>query len=154
MASLIETAPWVVALERQRTLLFSVSGALLALNYWMVVVRPRRCAPGELCHMDTPFMRFNRRLYWLSVVMFAVALVITYGSAAVFASGHGPLFGAATPTLGKGGWQFDQAWLGRMVEGPGTDEQTLRTMISFGITEDLQISGSVPIVLDSSGLMP
>jgi hypothetical protein len=70
------------------------------------------------------------------------------------ASGHGPVFGAATPTLGKGGWQLDQAWLGRLVEGPGTDEQTLRTMISFGITEDLQISGSVPIVLDSSPLMP
>jgi hypothetical protein len=70
------------------------------------------------------------------------------------ASGHGPVFGAATPTLGKGGWQLDQAWLGRLVEGPQTDEQTLRTMISFGITEDLQISGSVPIVLDSTTLMP
>ena len=80
MASLIETAPWVVALERQRTLLFSVSGALLALNYWMVVVRPRRCAPGELCHIDNPFMRFNRRLYWISLTLFIVALVVTYGS--------------------------------------------------------------------------
>jgi hypothetical protein len=70
------------------------------------------------------------------------------------ASGHGPVFGAATPTLGKGGWQLDQAWLGRLVEGPSTDEQTLRTMISFGITEDLQISGSVPIVLDSTTVMP
>ena len=70
------------------------------------------------------------------------------------ASGHGPVFGAATPTLGKGGWQIDQAWLGRLVEGPGTDEQTLRTMISFGITEDLQISGSFPITLDRTPLMP
>jgi len=80
MASLIETSPWVVALERQSTLLFSVSGALLALNYWMVVVRPRRCAPGELCHIDSPFMRFNRRLYWISLTLFIVALVVTYGS--------------------------------------------------------------------------
>ena len=64
------------------------------------------------------------------------------------------MFGASTPTLGKGGWQLDQAWLGRMVEGPHTDEQTLRTMISFGVTEDLQVSGSVPIVLDDSTLMP
>jgi hypothetical protein len=70
------------------------------------------------------------------------------------ASGHGPVFAAATPTLGKGGWQIDQAWLGRLVDGPGTDEQTLRTMISFGITEDLQISGSLPITLDTSSLMP
>ncbi len=80
MASLIETAPWIVALERHRLVLFGVSGALLALNYWMVVVRPRQCAPGELCHIDSPFMRFNRRLYWISLALFAVALAITYGS--------------------------------------------------------------------------
>ena len=80
MASLIEAAPWVVVLERNRPLLFGVSGALLALNYWMVCVRPSRCAPGELCHIDSPFMRFNRRLYWISVALFALALVVTYGS--------------------------------------------------------------------------
>jgi len=84
MASLIETAPWIVALERYRLVLFSVSGTLLALNYWMVVVRPRQCAPGELCHLDSPFMRFNRRLYWTSVVLFAVALTATYGSLLVW----------------------------------------------------------------------
>lgn len=71
----------------------------------------------------------------------------------LLASGHGPVFAAATPTLGKGGWQIDQAWLGRLVEGPGTDEQTLRTMISYGITEDVQISGSFPITLERSSLM-
>jgi hypothetical protein len=80
MASIIETAPWIVALERYRLVLFSVSGTLLALNYWMVGVRPRRCAPGELCHIDSPFMRFNRRLYWASVALFAAALIVTYGS--------------------------------------------------------------------------
>jgi hypothetical protein len=79
MASIIETAPWIVALERYRLVLFSVSGTLLALNYWMVGVRPR-CAPGELCHIDSPFMRFNRRLYWTSVALFAAALIVTYGS--------------------------------------------------------------------------
>jgi hypothetical protein len=80
MASLIETAPWIVVLERNRLVLFSVSGVFLALNYWMVVVRPRQCAPGELCHIDNPFMRFNRRLYWISFALFVVALVVTYGS--------------------------------------------------------------------------
>jgi hypothetical protein len=80
MASLIETAPWIVVLGRNRSVLFSVSGGLLALNYWMVVVRPRRCVPGELCHVDSPFMRFNRRLYWMSLALFTMALVVTYGS--------------------------------------------------------------------------
>ena len=54
---------------------------------------------------------------------------------AVAASGHGPVFGAATPTLGKGGWSFDQAWMGRR-DRSGDDDQMLRTMVSFGITED------------------
>ena len=84
----------------------------------------------------------------------AGALLVLSVPCLASASGHGPVFGAATPTLGKGGWQLDQAWLGRLVEGPNTDEQTLRTMVSFGLTEDLQISGSVPIVLDTSSLMP
>jgi hypothetical protein len=70
------------------------------------------------------------------------------------AAGHGPVFGAATPTLGKGGWQLDQAWFGRLGRGPLTEEQMLRTMISVGITEDVQISASVPIVLESSIYMP
>ena len=80
MASLIETAPWIVVLARHRLVLFSVSAGLLALNYWMVVVRPRECAPGELCHIESPFMRFNRRLYWISLALFVLALVVTYGS--------------------------------------------------------------------------
>jgi hypothetical protein len=70
------------------------------------------------------------------------------------ASGHGPVFGSATPTLGKGAWQIDQAWLVRLGDGPGTEEQTLRTMVSFGVTEDVQISASVPIMLETSYFMP
>ncbi len=66
------------------------------------------------------------------------------------ASGHGPVFGGAPPTLGKGGWQLDQAWMGRLGRGRQDDEQMLRTMLSVGITEDLQISGSLPITLDSA----
>ena len=83
MASIIDAAPWFIELQRYKTVMFGVSGAALALNYWLVVVRSRRCAPGELCHMDTPFMHFNRRLYWTSVVLFAAALVLTYGSQVV-----------------------------------------------------------------------
>lgn len=70
------------------------------------------------------------------------------------ASGHGPVFGAATPTLGKGGWSFDQAWMGRHGTGSGESDQMLRSMISFGLTEDLQISGSLPIALRSGNHMP
>ena len=53
---------------------------MLALNYWLVVVRPRRCAPGEVCHVDSPVMRFNRRLFWFSALVYVVAVALTYGS--------------------------------------------------------------------------
>jgi len=52
----------------------------MVLNYWLVVIRPRDCAPGEICHMDSPLMRWNRRLYWTSAVILVSALVLTYGS--------------------------------------------------------------------------
>ena len=60
--------------------MFSASGALLALNYWLVVIRSRRCAPGEVCHIDSPLMRWNHRVWRVSVVVYVIALAITYGS--------------------------------------------------------------------------
>jgi hypothetical protein len=70
------------------------------------------------------------------------------------ANGHGPVFGGATPTLGKGGWQLDQAWMVRLGEVSGTEEQALRTMVSFGITEDLMISASLPIMIEEPLFVP
>ena len=73
---------------------------------------------------------------------------------ALYASGHGPVFGAATPTLGKGGWSFDQAWMGQVMDGTADTSALLRGMISFGITEKLQISGSLPVPLTKTDAMP
>ena len=87
-------------------------------------------------------------------VLVAMLLLGASVPSAALASGHGPVFGAATPTLGKGGWSFDQVWMGRTSDAPDTNDQLLRTMISFGVTKDLQISGSVPIALTSSSQMP
>src|ERR1051326_4968105 len=42
----------------------------------------------------------------------ATAALVFLASVPLSASGHGPIFGGATPTLGKGGWQFDTAWMG------------------------------------------
>lgn len=82
------------------------------------------------------------------------ALLLSASPQHTAASGHGPVFGGAPPTLGKGGWQLDQAWMGRVGHGRSDDEQMLRTMLSVGITEDLQISGSLPITLNSGIYMP
>jgi hypothetical protein len=79
IASVLEVAPWFAEVGRHKPLLFGGSAVLLLLNYWLVVVRPRRCEPGDLCHVDTGFMRFNRRLYWTSVAIYVAALAVTYG---------------------------------------------------------------------------
>jgi hypothetical protein len=76
----------------------------------------------------------------------SIVVVLVLGEPKVSASGHGPVFGAATPTLGRGGWSVDQAWTFRA--GDETDSaQMFKTMVSFGITERLQISGSIPLVM-------
>ncbi|MGQ0702237.1 MAG: hypothetical protein ACT4PM_03790 [Gemmatimonadales bacterium] len=59
--------------------------------------------------------------------------------------GHGPAYGLSTPTLGKGGWSLDVAAMSRFVGE--TQTVMLRPMLSYGITEDLQISGSFPMPL-------
>lgn len=76
----------------------------------------------------------------------AVALAVLLQAASARAAGHGPVFGATTPTLGRGGWSLDQAWTARCGED-GDRQQMLRTMLSFGITENLQVSGSVPLAM-------
>ena len=80
VASAVSAAPWLAAVSGHKNLVFALSGGLMALNYWLVVVRPRRCAPGDVCHVDSPLMRFNRRMFRVSGVIFVIALVLTYGS--------------------------------------------------------------------------
>lgn len=83
----------------------------------------------------------------------AIALVCLFASAGTASpSGHGPLFGGATPVLGKGGWAFDAAWMARSSEDAFA--QTLRTMISFGVTEEIQLSGSVPFDIGTHPPLP
>ena len=82
-----------------------------------------------------------------------LALMVAAMPQATAASGHGPVFGGATPTLGKGGWSFDQAWMG-MRDQTGDHDQMLRSMLGRGITENLQVTISLPIALSSSRGMP
>jgi hypothetical protein len=81
-----------------------------------------------------------------------VTLTVAAGSERLGANGHGPLFGAATPVLGKGGWSFDAAVMGRSTED--AIAQTLRGLISFGVTENLQLSASLPLEIGSHPPMP
>lgn len=82
-------------------------------------------------------------------IAFAMVVALTPPA---HASGHGPVFGAATPTLGRGGWSVDQGYTFR--SGDHTDsQQTFKTMVAFGITETVQVSASIPIAM-RDGLAP
>jgi len=83
----------------------------------------------------------------------AAFFFVCIASEPAWASGHGPVFGAATPTLGRGGWSLDQTWTIRTAEGDD-DQQMLKTMLSFGVTENLQISTSLPVVMNDGGVGP
>ncbi len=69
-----------------------------------------------------------------------------------WASGHGPVFGFTTPTNAKGGWSLDVGVMGR-VGGQATGSMT-RAMLAYGITQDLQISVSAPVIFQSTSIAP
>lgn len=69
-----------------------------------------------------------------------------------FSSGHGPVFGMATPTNAAGGWSLDLGLMGRT-----SDEDNgamTRAMLTYGFTEDVQLSVSAPLVFASAPLSP
>ena len=71
-----------MAVGRNKGSVFLAVGGLLAMNYWLAVVRPRRqvCAPGEVCHVESPAMRVNRLMFWLSVSIYVAAVTLSYGA--------------------------------------------------------------------------
>jgi mercuric ion transport protein len=82
VASTVASAPWLIVVSRYRGWVYLGAGVLLAITYWIVVVRPRTldCAPGDACHVDSPAMRFSRYAFWTAVVIYACAVSIGYGA--------------------------------------------------------------------------
>ncbi len=80
IVSTLEVAPWLVAVGRHKTLIFASVAVMLGFNYWFAIVRPRRlhCAPGEICHIDSPTMRVSRVMFWTSVVVWVGAVVFNF----------------------------------------------------------------------------
>lgn len=76
----------------------------------------------------------------LIVILAIVALSKTY------AQGHGPLYGLQTPTLAKGGVDFNAAAMSLVTK----DDQSfmLRYIWSYGVTEDLQLNITTPTMIN------
>jgi hypothetical protein len=90
----------------------------------------------------------TRCLTWALVLLAASPAAPRAG-----AQGHGPAFGLSTPTLRKGGWSLDAGFMGQLV---GEHEMVMfRPIGSCGLTEDLQLSVSLPVpVYTSEGMVP
>ena len=82
----------------------------------------------------------------------AAGLVAAVTALPLSAQGHGPVYGLSTPTLGRGGWSLDVAAMGRLFDGGRT--AMLRPMLSYGVTEDLQISTSLPVPVARDAAAP
>ena len=75
-----------------------------------------------------------------------LAAVCVLSPQPVAASGHGPVFGLATPTNPKGGWSFDMNLMGRGGDGFGA---MFRPALGYGLTENLKVSVSAPVVFQA-----
>src|SRR4051794_27443406 len=83
------------------------------------------------------------------LLLTAVFVVSPHG---VKASGHGPVFGLATPTNPKGGFSADLTIMGRV--GEGRNGSMLRGSLGYGVTENLKISISGPAIFTAEPLAP
>ena len=81
-----------------------------------------------------------------------IIFLILIFSGHCYASGHGPLFGLATPTNSKGEWSFDTGLFGRAAAG-GT-QLSARELFSYGFTPYLMLGVSAPAVLVNTAVPP
>ncbi|HYZ83853.1 MAG TPA: hypothetical protein VE621_05600 [Bryobacteraceae bacterium] len=85
-----------------------------------------------------------------AVYLFVAGIVA--GDRALLGSGHGPVFGLATPTNPKGGFSADLTLMGRA--GQGKDGSMLRGSLGYGVTENLKVSISAPVVITAEPFAP
>ena len=79
------------------------------------------------------------------VAIFAIARLLS-------AADHGPVFGLATPTNPKGGWSFDLGANGR--GGDAATTATIETELSYGLTQNLKLTASAPVVIEPDPYPP
>ncbi|HVB57153.1 MAG TPA: hypothetical protein VNE63_12075 [Candidatus Acidoferrales bacterium] len=88
----------------------------------------------------------------MSICRAALGVVLIAYAGVAQANEHGPVFGLATPTNVKGGWSLDIGTMDRI--GSQSSGVMTRAMLTYGITEDLQISVSGPAVFSATPLQP
>jgi hypothetical protein len=82
-------------------------------------------------------------------ILLLAVLVVPLPSSA---SGHGPIFGLATPTNSQGEYSFDFGVFGRNAS-PGS-QTSARALVGYGFTPHLTLSFTAPVGLTNSTLPP
>jgi hypothetical protein len=94
------------------------------------------------------YQRIAEEKMKLAVVLLAVLGLPLFA----VASGHGPVFGLATPTNSQGEWSFDEGIFGRSTS-IGT-QASIRGLIAYGFTPHLTLSFTLPAVVGDAALPP
>ena len=84
---------------------------------------------------------------YLSSRLLAIVLAGTIVAVAAPAADHGPVFGLATPTNPQGGWSLNLGVNGR--GGTAGLTSTLEAELSYGLTQNLKLTVSGPVVLQA-----
>ena len=82
----------------------------------------------------------------------ALAVMATIPLPASKGADHGPVFGLATPTNPEGGWSFDLGVNAR--GGAGGFTSALEAALSYGVTQNLKLAVSAPLVLEPDPYPP
>jgi hypothetical protein len=79
VASLTSTFPFLITLSQHKTWVFAFSGLMLALSGWLLY-RPGRTCPADpaLQSACRQMEAWNRRVYWISVVVWSVGFFAAY----------------------------------------------------------------------------
>lgn len=78
-----------------------------------------------------------------ATVLLAIVFALAFAHP-IYASGHGPMFGLATPTLGKGAGELDLDYVVR--GGPFNNASMFSSMFSYGITSNVQLDVAAPFL--------
>ncbi len=84
VASVLSTAPWLVAISRHKLWLFLFSGLLITGNFLsLYVIAPRLQSQTEVCPTDRPANcdtvgRLGRIVLWTSAAVYLAGLFVSY----------------------------------------------------------------------------
>ncbi len=79
VATLVSTAPWLVALSAHKGWVFLLAGGLLLANYWALYrAGGAACEPGGVCDPARRSGRWLRRLFWGTTGLYGVAVFAAY----------------------------------------------------------------------------